>query len=954
MADELTSNIDVTMSSKQVVEASKEIVGGLDNVEKKSKHTKDQVKKDAEEMAKANQRLATLSSQSIARAAGKKSLIGERSAANQADTEKRTQGEVRVQVAKRITEEVKIEGRKEVIELDQRLKKENFLFRKSYSDRLGIIRQGEQAGRKLAEMEAKKNDPWRQLNAGAKASGLRPSQELFGNVNSVLGMYNARQQYIMAGATQWRTGVSPSQLLQQNINAAIARGNAANASFFAAQNQGAGGGGRGRGGGLFGSGPLGIFGRLLGGGGGGIAGRIAGSVLSGVGIGVGGYALANVTRSIVEGEKLATSYARQTVAARSLAGGQQQLNELLATYVKASGGAVSKTDALATTTRLLATGMAKTVPEFQKFVRGTRGASIALGRGEPEVQEQTQLAIANTSKRRLDQIGLGVKEVDERIEQLRKNNKGWNREMAFSQAIIDLLDEKYGKLSDTLEGQKTGVEKLAASWDDLKLAMGQQVKQPTDFFSSLIQGPVDFFATGPEREKRNAAAQMRYWKQTGVWDILNIGGNAGRAYNRAYGMQTLPPLLPSAANGNLGAPIQRDRYNEDQMAVIRNANQRTVQLERQFADQRINATQQYEEQRLNIIRNYEKSMAREEQDFVRQRARGLRDYEKQIVDILRDGQERDRELREDYDKQIANINEDSEKRRAKIEENYQEQREKAEREHKDRLLKAAGQLDAIAVLEERKRWRDENKERKKQHDEALDDEKEAADERRQDALEALNERLDDARKADEKRLADMAAARKQQLADEDEDRAIQKQRAKEDHDDELAELKRQHDLQMAEIERQYETQKTALEDALAADLAAVNVYIAGYTERMEKKDKVLEKWLDDYIDKLEKKFKGDKQLGTYTYDPATGPQLPYQGYASGGPVRQTGRAMVHAGEYVLSRQMLAAGWSPTNAYSNSRNVEIHQGAITIMVQPGYEEMVGQLVEEHIVKHLESV
>lgn len=953
MADNPEGTLRLNVDTTNLAKGTKAAIGHMDDIEKKAKRTREQVKKDTADLGKD---LDQLRQKSEARASGKAMLIGKRSTANQEDTRVRKEATLEIETEKQKTEKLKIEGRKQVIIVEQREKQETAILRSELSKRRKMLD---------ADISARSSDA-RKIQTILNRTHLAPEGVREKALGAIGGPQMQRRRDAMIGF-----GLTPAEAFQQQLAEVFSQ---AEATFLA----GLGGkrpvslGGQPpkppktvtpQVGGFF-KGPGSIFTRLLGAGGGGRAGQLASNILGGLGVGVGTYAIGNAVNAAVEGEKLATSYERQEVAARKLAGGQENLNRLLAVYNKASGGAVAQTDALANTTRLLATGQAKTAAQFEKFVCGTRGASIALGTPETEVQEQTQLAIANTSKRRLDQIGLGVREVDQRIELLRKNNKGWNREMAFSEAIVDLLNEKYGTLTDTIEGQATGVEKLEKSWADLRLEMSKTVKNPVD---QLFGGIADLLNKGVQGNTQHAKyADPRTFRAYNTPDIFTgaswfdiLGAMSGRSGTQVAAQHVLnhPNLLPNNyGSGYIGGPDyvrpSTPLVDEDKVNARRDAYNQIDALERNFSNQRIQATQQYEEQRLNIIRNYEKSVAREEEDFVRQRKRGLRDYEKQIVDIVRDGQERDAEMRSDTEKQIAEINEDSVKRRAKIEEDYQEQREKAEKDHKDRLLKAAGQLDAIAVLEERKRYAQDNKERKKQHDEALEDEKEATEERRQDALDALNERLEDARKADEKRLADMEAARKQQLADEDEDRKIEKDRAAEDHNDQLEEMARQHDLTMQEIERQYEVQKTALEDKLAADLEAVGIYVAGYHERMEKRDKVIEKFLDDYIDKLEKKFKADKQLGTYEYDPSTGPKLPYQGYASGGLVRQTGRAMVHAGEFVLSRQMMASGWSPNNNYNNQRSLVIEQ--INISTTPGYEALVGELVEERFIELMESV
>lgn len=707
----------------------------------------------------------------------------------------------------------------------------------------------------------------------------------------------------------------------------------------------------------------------------------AGGIL-GVGLGYGGaLAAVGAGRAVIEATETATAYDRQSVAAEKLAGSQEKLNELLNAYSEASGGAVDRSTELANVTRLLSTGFADTSEDVSRFVRATRGASIALGKPQDYVIQETQLAISNTSVKRLDQIGLGIKEVTDRTEQLRSVNKEWSREQAFQEAVISLMTQKYGGLTDTLEGQATGLERLRKAWADLRLEMGQNAQGPVN---SLAGGLADYFEDLTERDRlsqkfSNPNAQMSQFADQREREVFE------RSQRRAERMDWLSNALPNALEhlteailASQGipytAPFKGPQFTDpvpawmtgvtsaaaptnissisDQEREIRTRHYEAIQdLERNYNRQRLAEVENYERQRESIIIAYGKSVVREEEDFARQRARSLRDYEKSIVDLMRDAAKREAEMQEDLDETIADAREDSNKRIKEIEEDYRKDQEKAEKKHRETLLKAAGQLDAIAILEERKRFAEENKERKESHKEAVDDARESLQEQIDEAKEAHEERLEEAREADAERLRDMAADRKQQLADEDEDRDIRNTRAAEDHQEQLNELDRQHQDAMARIKREADEQTQLLEDALIKDLEAAGAYVAGLTEKFISRDKMIDEWFDKVIERLEKEIKEEKE-SKYRYDPRLGPQIP-DSYASGGYVPRTGIAMLHAGEYVVPASQVASS-SSSQYNSDSRMVQIHAGAIQVVTTPGYEHLVGELVEEQMIKLLERV
>lgn len=697
-----------------------------------------------------------------------------------------------------------------------------------------------------------------------------------------------------------------------------------------------------------------------------IGGQIFRSAAAAVGFGVSGfgaYAAVQAGRSLVESTQLATAYERQRVAAEGLAGGQARLNQLLEAYNEASGGAVDNVTALDNVTRLLATGYAKTVPEAERFVRATRGASIALGRPQEEVTQETQLAISNTSVKRLDQIGLGIEEVTNRVEHLRSTNANWSREMAFQEAVLSVMEQKYGHLTDTVEGQATGVERLRKSWLDFRLTMGQSsqegINKTAEALARLVKVMDDVIARNEKlRQDRAYVAGENPIILPGGF-ILPSSSAPGIDLGRftASSSSRDRSRHPSGRLGRLARG--HARFEDEELSSIRDFEERASEIERQYQEARLNETEQYEQQRTSIIRNYEKQMAREAEDFAIQRSRAARDYQKQREDILEDAAKRDERLTEDYTEAVTEKREDSEKRIQELNEEYQEEREKAAKDHQDRLLSAAGQLNAIAVLEERKRWRRENEERDKAHREQVEAAREALDEQLEEAREAYEERLQDAREADQERLDDMEESRRQQMEDEDADRALRLERAKEDHDDQLAELDRQHGLRLKQIEDQAEDEREAWNKEFEDLLVSLGIYVAGLTEKRKKMDELAEGWFDKQVELLEEKLAGITRdlettpRNTYDKDSAVGPRL---SYGSGGRVHQTGPAILHAGEYVLSTGMLA-GTQPVpagiaNAISNSKHIEV--GGVVVQVMPGMEQYVGELLEEQLADILDRV
>lgn len=848
----------------------------------------------------------------------------------------RAAANTQIQEDNRITNREIENDRRVTAELKQQLRERNLVFRQG-------LREDAEAAKRIRRQAV-------------------PLHETRTSANLSTFALLASQTQMQQRAMQWNAaGYLPHQMLTAAVNQRTFQNIQAQATRFSPVRNIplAAGGGGGRGGGRGGGALWNALG--FGGGAGGIAGRFLGGAMTGLGFGLGAYGIGQGVASVVDATRTATAYDRQEVAARRLAGSQQALNDLMAGYEEASGGAVAQTVALENVTRLLATGFAKSRPELERFVRGTRGASIALGKPQDYIIQETQLAVSNVSQKRLDQIGLGIGEVNDRIALLRTNNKELTREMAFQQTVIDLLNEKYGSLTDTAEGQATGLEKLGKAWEDLRLRMGQGAQSPINVGANFLANAVNWFA---QSNAENARIQrIRALNLTmGNSTFGYFGGTEGPAEFFLEQESRNAARHGRRGSARVGAAAP-PRFDEDELTSIRDFQSRLEDIESQAQEDRIRETESYESQRSNVIRNYEKTIARDAEDFARQRARSERDYQKSRDDLIEDAAKRDAELTEDYGDRVSDLREDSEKRLSKIEEDYNEDREKREKDHQDAMLKAAGSLDAIAFHEEQKRWKREESERQEAHKEELEDTREALAEQLAEAKEAHDERLADAREADAERLRDMEEARAQQIADEDEDRAIRLARMAEDHQDQLAEMDNQHTLRLKQIEEQAAKEREKWNEEFETFAAELGIYVAGLTEKRAKMDELAEEWFDNMIDIMEKDIANAKKLKDMRDEERMQevPIAPFSGdpgYANGGAVRRTGKAMVHAGEFVLSRAMLS-GHAPVpnsivNQLGGNRTFNIQEGAIQVTTTPGYEALVAQSIEEQLVEILDRL
>lgn len=638
----------------------------------------------------------------------------------------------------------------------------------------------------------------------------------------------------------------------------------------------------------------------------------------------------------IQADAVATAYRRQSVAALSLAGSQDKLNELLEAYNRATGGAIDKATALSDVTRLQAIGFADSAQELERFARAARGISLATGQSQDYVISQLQLAIANQSTMRLDQLGLGVQEVTDRVNALRTANAGLTQEQAYQNAVLGLAEQKFGELTKAADAQATGAELATKSFKELRLAIGNvagpginlagvliavRLQQEIDKLNTWIrllreaQQLAQNFNSGggtsgearpnspaPTRadqspvlrqtiqaKQQELAALEQSYKELQAINTVDVSTALVQTKNHIddlrHAIELLqqqernyvqPELLPSAANrsGNLPAgPSEASQAATDAKVEFY---QRTQEIEQQANRDRLQATQQYEQQRSQVIREYEKSIARDAEDFAVQRARAEEDYatsvqrmrrdiaqreasqaadlERTIADARTDAAERGAERLAELGERIADTRQQSNERLAELEADYNKSRERAEEDHKDRLMKAAGSLDAIALLEERKRFARQQQDAKENFDDRVAKERKneanrleelnktyakqtaneqaALDKRIADAQDAYQRQLEDARAADEQRLSDMSEDFVKRLAREDEDRAKRLERLKQDHDEQLGELARQHDLRMGQIDQQVEDEYQKLKTTYDKVFHDLGLQVDGYTAKL--------------------------------------------------------------------------------------------------------------------------
>lgn len=692
--------------------------------------------------------------------------------------------------------------------------------------------------------------------------------------------------------------------------------------------------------------------------------RVAGELSGAFGLTLGVAGVAQLARMTVEMARTSAQAERTEDAFENLAAGVgASSDQMLAQMQEAADGMVSDANLILGANRAIASGVADTGDELARILEISRAAAATSGRTTTEAFSRITEALAKLEPELLDELNITVRltrAYDNYAAQLGttadKLTETQRRQAMFNE-LVRQAQPAVEAAGNAADNNANRFDRLGASWDNT-------VRTGGDLFNEVgvVTGALNALATMLDfvnARWQDAITLIEGFKAAaaGVGNLLGWG-NGGPPHWRAN-MPGPRGRFNEAMSEGVDT-VARDKAKLDWSEGIADLNERT---EKQILDQR----RDYNRQREDAENDYQERTLREAQDFALNRQRQEQDLADNIASIHADATRREKRMAEDLARGIARAHEDSSERiaeltedhyerLAELEQDYQENREKAAEDHRDKLLSAAGRLDAIAILEERKRWARESKERddayheqrsdlEEQLAERLDDERKALNKSITQQREAHERQLQEAREADALRLAEMNADFEERRRREDQDRAIRLRRDAEDHAEQLAEMERAHQERIGQISRHALDEERQLNEEHDKAMIAAGVRDKELLERQAKREKALMDSWDRVWNHMQSSMGVGLIPGT---SGGTAPRIPM--YAEGGYVPRTGLAMLHAGEFVMPAPTVAVG-----GMGWGRNITIEQGAIAIYGAVGQsEERLGMIVEERVVRLLEEM
>lgn len=558
-------------------------------------------------------------------------------------------------------------------------------------------------------------------------------------------------------------------------------------------------------------------------------------------------------------------------------------NDMLDAMRRASRGTISDTNLMLGANRALISGVADNTGELTQLLEIARATAKNFGIDTTEAFNRIVQSLAKLEPELIDEIGITVKldkvfrDYAESVGTTAENLSDAQRKAAFFNQVVEQTQGIVDANKNSAESAAEQFAQLSAKLENAKVEMGEFLlaagaTDSLDTMSDALEGTIDDLerfdrwiktikadwdafinslgATGLLSSVASGFNEVsdaiaRFGVQIGARRPFGAEETEARDIGRHRSVRKLPRATSGSSLGDTPAAV-----NTKLLDAQRDYARELADINRQSGQEIADATRDGARQRADIIRQYEQDIVREAEDFARQRARSQRDYEQNVMDVNRDAAEREAEMQEDLNRTLTRARQDSNERITELEEDYAKNRQRAQEDHRDKLLSAAGRLDAIALLEERKRFARESKDAEEAHDEQIRDERETLQESIDQANEAHREQLDDARKADAQRLEDMRAAREEQLLDEDEDRRIRQER---DAADFQAQLEA-HDIAQAEriaqIGQQAAEQRRLLAEAHAEELYDLGEHTVLMTEKRRQQYKLEEQLHDEFMDRL--------------------------------------------------------------------------------------------------------
>lgn len=194
---------------------------------------------------------------------------------------------------------------------------------------------------------------------------------------------------------------------------------------------------------------------------------------------------------VIEIAQLGTQAARAAKSFEILSGGAEKAQINIIAIQRASKGTIDTLSAMAIGNQIAALNLASSAKDYERLVNVAKLISTA----SPSIRDMgdalAQLALFSSnvaSFARSDQLLVGKAEVQDRMKELMAANGNLTDSQAKLEATMQLVEEKLGAVSTTVEAQASGVERLTVAWTEFNIAAASG--------TGIVQRAADSLANG--------------------------------------------------------------------------------------------------------------------------------------------------------------------------------------------------------------------------------------------------------------------------------------------------------------------------------------------------------------------------------------------------------------------------------------------------------------------------
>jgi hypothetical protein len=176
--------------------------------------------------------------------------------------------------------------------------------------------------------------------------------------------------------------------------------------------------------------------------------------------------------------QLGFSVTKSYMALDKLTGSAQISKQWIEAITGALNNTVTSSEAASQAYQLMRFNLAGTAEEAGQFARDiaiVAQANVQLHGDVGAALTQVQLTIANQSTMRLDQLGLSVASVTQRVKELQVATPGLSHELAFQQAVMEGLHDEANMLGDDFLAVGSSTSQLKAKLRELKQTLAVEV-----------------------------------------------------------------------------------------------------------------------------------------------------------------------------------------------------------------------------------------------------------------------------------------------------------------------------------------------------------------------------------------------------------------------------------------------------------------------------------------------